>query len=83
MITPRTAWRAVLQAPLIAALAAGGVSNLGIAQELQLSVRTVEAHLARAYTNLGIRTRVAPVVALGDGYTRVSRAAGSGSRSGR
>ncbi|MBM7805084.1 DNA-binding CsgD family transcriptional regulator [Geodermatophilus bullaregiensis] len=48
----------------VAALAAEGMTNLYIAQKLQLSVRTVETHLANAYTKLGISTRAALTVAL-------------------
>jgi DNA-binding CsgD family transcriptional regulator len=48
----------------VAGLAAEGLSNLRIAQKLQLSVRTVESHLAHAYTKLGISTRAALTVAL-------------------
>jgi DNA-binding CsgD family transcriptional regulator len=48
----------------VASLAAQGLSNLEIAQALHLSVRTVETHLAHAYTKLGISTRAALTVAL-------------------
>ena len=41
----------------VAALAAVGRTNAEIAQELYLSVRTVEAHLAAAYRKLGARSR--------------------------
>jgi DNA-binding NarL/FixJ family response regulator len=41
----------------VAGLAARGLSNLAIADRLVLSVRTVEAHLARAYGKFGISRR--------------------------
>ncbi len=41
----------------VAALAAAGRTNAEIAQELFLSVRTVESHLAAAYRKLGARSR--------------------------
>jgi DNA-binding NarL/FixJ family response regulator len=46
-------------------MASEGVSNQGIARKLELSVRTVETHLANAYAKLGISTRAALVEALG------------------
>jgi DNA-binding NarL/FixJ family response regulator len=48
----------------VATLAAEGLSNLSIARQLHLSIRTVETHLAHAYTKLGISTRNALTVAL-------------------
>src|SRR5205823_3806776 len=42
----------------IAGLAADGLSNREIADELVLSVRTVETHLLRVYKKLGIRARI-------------------------
>jgi DNA-binding CsgD family transcriptional regulator len=48
----------------VATLAAEGLTNLRIARKLQLSVRTVETHLAHAYGKLGISTRAALAVAL-------------------
>jgi ATP/maltotriose-dependent transcriptional regulator MalT len=38
-------------------LAASGLSNKEIAQELVVTVNTVETHLSRAYSKLGIRSR--------------------------
>ncbi len=49
----------------VAELAAAGHSNRQIAQELFLSVHTVEAHLSRAYAKLGIRSRAQLVHHLG------------------
>jgi DNA-binding CsgD family transcriptional regulator len=40
-----------------AELAAGGLSNKDIARELVVTVATVETHLSRAYTKLGVRSR--------------------------
>ncbi len=45
-------------------LAAGGTTNRAIAQQLFLSIKTVETHLATAYEKLGIETREALVGAL-------------------
>uniref|UniRef100_UPI00104174B8 helix-turn-helix domain-containing protein n=1 Tax=Actinomadura fibrosa TaxID=111802 RepID=UPI00104174B8 len=41
----------------VARRAAGGATNREIAADLYISVKTVEANLARAYRKLGIRTR--------------------------
>ena len=41
----------------IAALAAGGDSDAAIADRLGISARTVQTHLARVYTKLGINSR--------------------------
>ena len=38
-------------------LAANGASNKEIAQELFVSVHTVETHLTHAYAKLGVRSR--------------------------
>jgi DNA-binding CsgD family transcriptional regulator len=45
-------------------LAASGTTNRAIAQQLFLSVKTVETHLAAAYEKLGVETRDALVDAL-------------------
>jgi DNA-binding CsgD family transcriptional regulator len=41
----------------IVELAAGGLANKEIAQALDLAVHTVEVHLSRAYSRLGVRSR--------------------------
>ena len=41
----------------VARLAAGGMTNRAIAQHLIVSERTVENHLYRAFTKLGIGSR--------------------------
>ena len=50
----------------LAGLAADGLTNRQIAQELYLSEKTVEMHLGRAYRKLGIRGRGGLTVALDD-----------------
>ena len=45
-------------------LAASGTTNRAIAQQLFLSVKTVETHLAAAYEKLGVETREALLEAL-------------------
>jgi DNA-binding NarL/FixJ family response regulator len=41
----------------VATLAAAGLSNLKIARQLVISIRTVECHLARVYHKLGVNSR--------------------------
>ncbi len=41
----------------VAALAATGLTNKDVAQELFVTVKTVETHLAHAYQKLGITKR--------------------------
>ena len=52
----------------VARLAAGGAGNRDIAEQLMVSVNTVESHLRRVYAKLGIRSRRELIVrfALGD-----------------
>ncbi|WTH27409.1 AAA family ATPase [Kitasatospora purpeofusca] len=53
----------------VAELAAGGLTNKEIGEQMRLSPRTVGAHLYRAFPKLGITTRAA----LRDALTRVSQ----------
>jgi DNA-binding NarL/FixJ family response regulator len=41
----------------VAALAASGLRNHEMAEQLRVSPKTIEAHLARIYSKLGIRSR--------------------------
>jgi DNA-binding NarL/FixJ family response regulator len=52
-------------------MAAGGMTNKAIAQELFVTVRTVEAHLHHAYQKLDISSRgeLAGALAAGDSPT--------------
>jgi DNA-binding NarL/FixJ family response regulator len=59
---PRRAWRTGLEALTpselrIVRLAAAGRTNREIAHELYVTLKTVEGHLSRAYTKLGIEGR--------------------------
>ena len=50
----------------VARLAAGGLSNREIAEQLHLSTRTVASHLYRSYPKLGVRSRAQLHLALAD-----------------
>ena len=50
----------------VAQLAASGLANREIAQELYVTIKTVENHLGRAYQKLGIKSRAELGPALGD-----------------
>ena len=50
----------------VSRLAAGGLSNSSIADRLGVGVRTVEGHLLRAMTKLGVRSRADLGPALGE-----------------
>ena len=59
---PRRAWRTGVEALTpselrVVRLAAEGRTNREIAQELYVTLKTVEGHLSRAYTKLGIKGR--------------------------
>jgi DNA-binding CsgD family transcriptional regulator len=59
---PRRAWRTGVEALTpselrIVRLAADGHTNREIARELYVTLKTVEGHLSRAYTKLGIKGR--------------------------
>jgi DNA-binding NarL/FixJ family response regulator len=52
----------------VAEAAATGSTNREIAQDLFVSLRTVEMHLTNAYRKLGIRSRSQLATVLGDGH---------------
>lgn len=54
----------------VAALAAHGHSNREIAQELFISIKTVEANLGRVYAKLGVRSRAALAAHIAKGGSR-------------
>jgi DNA-binding CsgD family transcriptional regulator len=67
---PRREWRTGVEALTpselrVVRMAAAGASNRDIAQELYVTLKTVEGHLARAYAKLGIERRgeLAPILA--------------------
>ncbi|SDZ04979.1 helix-turn-helix transcriptional regulator [Herbiconiux ginsengi] len=61
----------------IAALAVAGSSNREIAETLVLSVRTVETHLQRVYSKLGVRGRSELAAALPSGVMRGQPSSGT------
>jgi DNA-binding NarL/FixJ family response regulator len=74
---PRREWRTGVEALTpselrVARLAAEGRSNREIAHELYVTLKTVEGHLARAYTKLGISGRPQLAEALEMKKTRVA-----------
>jgi DNA-binding CsgD family transcriptional regulator len=72
---PRNEWRTGLEALSprelhVARLAADGLSNREIAHRLYVTLKTVEGHLARAFTKLGIERRGELRLLLGREKTR-------------
>ena len=53
----RDVHRLTLQEERVAQLAASGLSNQQIASRLSVSVKTIETHLLRIYSKLGITSR--------------------------
>jgi DNA-binding CsgD family transcriptional regulator len=73
---PRREWRTGVEALTpselrIVRLAADGRTNREIAHELYVTLKTVEGHLSRAYTKLGIEGRTQLLQALEEEKTRV------------
>lgn len=73
---PRRAWRTGLEALTpgelrVVGLVAEGRSNREIAHELYVTLKTVEGHLSRAYSKLGIEGRGQLDQVLGGAYARV------------
>jgi DNA-binding NarL/FixJ family response regulator len=73
---PRRAWRTGVEALTpselrVARLAADGHTNREIAQELYVTPKTVEGHLARTYAKLGIARRAELLRVLAEEKTRV------------
>ncbi len=61
-VRPRREWRTGVEALTpselrVVRLAADGATNRDIAQQLYVTLKTIEGHLSRAYTKLGIRGR--------------------------
>jgi DNA-binding NarL/FixJ family response regulator len=52
----------------IAELVAAGHTNRQIAEQLFMSPKTVEAHLSRIFTKLGVKTRAAVAAAWSQGF---------------
>ena len=52
------------QERMVARLVAEGRTNRQVAEELYVSVKTVEHHLSRIYAKLGVRSRVQMAAAL-------------------
>jgi DNA-binding NarL/FixJ family response regulator len=74
---PRRAWRTGVEALTpselrIVRLAAAGATNREIAHELYVTLKTVEGHLSRAYTKLGIEGRAELAGVLEEEKTRVA-----------
>lgn len=62
----------------VVALAADGLTNRAIAEQLVVTVRTVELHLTNSYRKLGIGSRAALSRALADGAGECAGVSGTG-----
>ena len=67
LVRLRTASPLTARERQIAQLAAQGLTTRRIADQLNVSVRTVDSHLAHAYTKLAVRSRRELAAAIGDG----------------